>query len=680
MSVTEPGRTGVQAYEPVIGLEVHCELATATKLFCGCPNEFGAEPNTHVCPVCLGLPGSLPVLNEQAVEFALRFAEAVHLRVPEQSTFARKNYFYPDMPKDYQVSQYDEPITVDGWIDVDGGRVGIERAHLEEDTGKTSHVGGGGRIHEADHSLVDYNRAGVPLMEIVSRPDIRSAEQARAYVTELRGVLQAIGVSDVKMEEGSMRVDANVSVRPIGTSELGTKVEVKNMNSLRSLGRAIEYEIERQIGALESGERIVQETRHWDEADGRTHSMRTKEGSSDYRYFPEPDLVPVAPTDEMRDRVHGSMPELPANRRARLQEEWGISDNEARVLLGTPGLADYAEAAVDALDGGSPRDVVNWANGEVLGHLNESGLSPEVLPLAPDGLAELVGLVDAGLISRSQAKDVLGECLSEPKRPKQVVAERGLTQVSDAGAIGAVVDRVLAANADAVEGVPRRRRQGPQEEARFHHRRGHAGARGPGEPEGRQPAPRREARRRITVIPARFHCRMTAEKRTQSDNERELRRLATEQLGAVQSRTSVRGRADDRCDHPTGAQRQVGADPAARLRHHGRTVVESTIRDGCRPLGRRRGGRLARHRRCAVGYRGGARSADRALGAVTTPSSRGTARRPPRYAGRSSGPDGHRPDPGHHTDPHAHRPRRSVGGRPPARRDGERLRSEAGYP
>ncbi len=300
MSVGEQERAGVQAYEPVIGLEVHCELSTATKLFCGCPNEFGAEPNTHVCPVCLGLPGSLPVLNEQTVEYALRFADAVHLRVPEQSTFARKNYFYPDMPKDYQVSQYDEPITVDGWIDVDGGRVGIERAHLEEDTGKTVHVGGGGRIHEADHSLVDYNRAGVPLMEIVSRPDIRSAEHARAYVAELRGVLQAIGVSDVKMEEGSMRVDANVSVRPIGTSELGTKVEVKNMNSLRSLGRAIEYEIERQIGALESGERIVQETRHWDEADGRTHSMRTKEGSSDYRYFPEPDLVPVAPTDAMR--------------------------------------------------------------------------------------------------------------------------------------------------------------------------------------------------------------------------------------------------------------------------------------------------------------------------------------------------------------------------------------------
>jgi aspartyl-tRNA(Asn)/glutamyl-tRNA(Gln) amidotransferase subunit B len=441
----------VTQYEPVIGLEVHCELNTASKLFCGCANEFGAEPNTHVCPVCLGLPGSLPVLNEQTVEFALRFAEAVHLRVPEQSTFSRKNYFYPDMPKDYQVSQYDEPITIDGWIDVDGARVGIERAHLEEDTGKTIHVGGGGRIHEADHSLVDYNRAGVPLMEIVSRPDIGSAEQARAYAAELRSVLLAIGVSDVKMEEGSMRVDANVSVRPVGTSELGTKVEIKNMNSLRSLGRAIEYEIERQIAAIAATERIVQETRHWDEADGRTHSMRSKEGSSDYRYFPEPDLVPVAPTDEMRARVRESMPELPAAHRARLVEEWGIGASEARVLTATPGLAEYAEAAAAALDGGSPRDVVKWANGEVLGYLNESGLSPAVLPLAPDGLAELVGLVDAGVISRNQAKDVLGECLREAKRPKQVVAERGLSQVSDVDEIAAVVDAVLTTNAGAVD-------------------------------------------------------------------------------------------------------------------------------------------------------------------------------------------------------------------------------------
>ena len=431
-------------YEPVIGLEVHCELSTETKLFCGCLNEFGAEPNTHVCPVCLGLPGSLPVLNERTVEYALRLAEAVHLHVPGQSIFARKNYFYPDMPKDYQVSQYEEPITVDGWIDVDGARVGIERAHLEEDTGKSTHVGGGGRIHDAAYSLVDYNRAGVPLMEIVSRPDIRSADQARAYAAELRSVLEAIGVSDVKMEEGSMRVDANVSVRPVGASELGVKVEIKNMNSLRSLGRAIEYEIQRQIAAIGAGERIVQETRHWDEAEGRTGSMRSKEGSSDYRYFPEPDLVPVAPTDEMRERVRSAMPELPAARRARYVEEWGIADHDARTLVATPALARYAEAAVLALDSGAAKDVVNWCIGDVLAYLNESGLSPDVLPLAPDGIAELVGLVAAGTISRGQAKDVLAECLREPKRPSQVVAERGVEQVSDEGALAAAVDAVIA--------------------------------------------------------------------------------------------------------------------------------------------------------------------------------------------------------------------------------------------
>jgi aspartyl-tRNA(Asn)/glutamyl-tRNA(Gln) amidotransferase subunit B len=384
------------------------------------------------------------------VEYALRFAAALGFRVPDESIFARKNYFYPDMPKDYQISQYEEPILVDGAIDVDGVRIGIERAHLEEDTGKTTHMGGGGRIHEADYSLVDYNRAGVPLMEIVSRPDIRTAEQARAYVSELRGVLKALGVSDVKMEEGSMRVDANVSVRPVGTEAFGTKVEIKNMNSLRSLGRAIDFEIERQVAALEAGERIVQETRHWDEADGRTHGMRTKEGSSDYRYFPEPDLVPVAPSDAMRAAAAASVPELPAARRARLAADWGVSDADARVLVDVDGLADFAAAAVATLAGGTARDVANWCTGDVMAYLNETGLSVEVLPLAPDGLAELVGLVAAGTISRNQAKDVLAECLRTPKRPAQVVQERGLEQVSDAGALAAVVDQVLAANADAV--------------------------------------------------------------------------------------------------------------------------------------------------------------------------------------------------------------------------------------
>ena len=449
-------------YQPTIGLEVHCELSTATKLFCGCPNEFGAEPNTNVCPVCLGLPGSLPVLNATTVEFALRLAEALSFDVPERSIFARKNYFYPDMPKDYQVSQYEDPILADGVLDVDGTTIRIERAHLEEDTGKSQHIGGGGRIHGADHSLIDYNRAGVPLMEIVSRPDITSAEQARGYATELRSVLLAIGVSDVKMEEGSMRVDANVSVRPVGaTGELGTKVEVKNMNSIRSLGRAIDHEIERQIGALEAGERIVQETRHWDEADGTTHGMRSKEGSSDYRYFPEPDLLPVVPTEEQRARVRGSLPELPAAKRARLVAKWGLAEHDARVLVDVPGLAVYAEAAVVALSAGTPKagtpkagtpkDVANWCTGEVLAYLNESGLSPEVLPLAPDGLAELVGLIADGTLSRGLAKDVLDEALREPKRPRQIVEERGLAQVSDEGELAAVVDAVITTNAETVE-------------------------------------------------------------------------------------------------------------------------------------------------------------------------------------------------------------------------------------
>ena len=440
----------VADYEPVIGLEVHVELSTATKLFCSCPNEFGAEPNTNVCPVCLGLPGSLPVLNETAVEFAVRVGEAFHFDVPEESIFHRKNYFYPDMPKDYQTSQYDRPICSEGWIEVEGERIRIERAHLEEDTGKSQHIGGDGRIQGASHSLVDYNRAGVPLLEIVSHPDIRGAEQARSYAAELRSVLEAIGVSDVKMEEGSMRVDANVSLRPVGTEAFGTKVEIKNMNSLRSLARAIDYEIARQADLLDAGESVKQETRHWNENTGRSGSMRSKEQANDYRYFPEPDLVPVAPTDELRARVKETMPELPAATRARLMDAWAISDHDARVLVGTPRLAHFAEQAVATLTQGTPKDVVNWVTGDVLGYLNETGQSIEVLPLAPDALSELVELVATGKISRSQAKDVLGECLREPVRPKQVVADRGLEQVSDAGALEAVIDEVLATNADAV--------------------------------------------------------------------------------------------------------------------------------------------------------------------------------------------------------------------------------------
>jgi aspartyl-tRNA(Asn)/glutamyl-tRNA(Gln) amidotransferase subunit B len=441
--------TETRVWETVIGLEVHCELSTASKLFCGCPNEFGEEPNTNVCPVCLGLPGSLPVLNERAVEYALRVAEALHLRVPERSIFSRKNYFYPDMPKNYQTSQYDEPITIDGWLDVDGVRVGVTRAHLEEDTGKSLHMGGGGRIHDADHSLVDYNRAGVPLLEIVSEPDIRSAEQAKRYVEELRATLLAVGVSDVKMEEGSLRIDANVSVRPTGTTEFGTRAEIKNLNSLRSLVRAVDYEVERQSALIEAGDRVVQETRHWDEDGGRTISGRSKEEAHDYRYFPEPDLVPVAPTDEMRARVHAGMPELPAARRERLVEQWGIKEDDARVLVDVPGLADYAERAVAALKSGTAKDVANWVRQEVLGYVNENGLSPAVL--TPEMLAELVGLVTDGAVSRAQAKDVLAESMADDKWPRDIVEARGLTQVSDAGELGAIVDAVFAANAPAVE-------------------------------------------------------------------------------------------------------------------------------------------------------------------------------------------------------------------------------------
>ena len=438
------------AYEMVIGLEVHVELSTATKLFCGCPNEFGSEPNTNVCPVCLGLPGSLPVLNERVVEFALRIGEALHFSVPESSIFHRKNYFYPDMPKDYQVSQYDEPICIDGYLDVGGKRVGIERAHMEEDTGKTTHVGGGGRIHEADFSLVDYNRAGVPLMEIVSRPDIRSAEVARAYVSELRAVLEAIGVSDVKMEEGSLRVDANISMRAVGAEQMGTKVEIKNMNSLRSLGRALDYEQARQIARLNAGERIVQETRHWDEADGRTHGMRSKEEAFDYRYFPEPDLVPVAPDDAWRERVRVAMPELPANRRARLVDEWGIGEYDAGVLVALPGLADYAEAAVTAA-GAPAKDTLNWVTGDVLGFLNETGAAATTLLVDPSGLAELVALVRDGTLSRNQARDVLGRCLRSGDRPSDVVAAQGLAQVSDEGELAGVVSEIVAASSGEVE-------------------------------------------------------------------------------------------------------------------------------------------------------------------------------------------------------------------------------------
>jgi aspartyl-tRNA(Asn)/glutamyl-tRNA(Gln) amidotransferase subunit B len=427
-------------YETVVGLEVHCELSTATKLFCGCANAFGAEPNTNICPVCLGLPGSLPVLNERAVELAMRIGTALHCEI-RPSLFHRKNYFYPDMPKDYQVSQYDEPINVDGFLELpDGSRVGIVRAHIEEDTGKTTHVGGGGRIHEASHSLVDYNRAGVPLVEIVSAPDITSAEQARAYVSELRAILVATGASDGRMEEGSLRVDANVSVRPAGSSELGTRCEVKNLNSLRSLGRAIEFEAGRQADLLESGERILQETRHWDENASVTHSLRSKEEAYDYRYFPEPDLVPLVPDDDMRSKAASGVANLPAQRRQRLRALLGDGDGA---------LADQIQTVIDlSLDelvvaaaalGADARHALNRAANE----LAATGEHASTLDAA--SFTALLSLESAGTLSATQAKAVLAELAERGGDPAEIARRLGFEQLGSSE-LDAVVDEVVAAN------------------------------------------------------------------------------------------------------------------------------------------------------------------------------------------------------------------------------------------
>ena len=423
-------------WETVIGLEVHCELRTATKLFCSCRNAFGEEPNTNICPVCLGLPGSLPVLNRQAVEYAMRIGEALRSTV-RPSIFHRKNYFYPDMPKDYQISQYDEPINVDGWLGLpDGSRVGIERAHMEEDTGKTTHVGTSGRIHGADYALVDYNRAGVPLVEIVSKPDIRSAEQARAYVSELRAILLAVGVSDARMEEGSLRVDANVSVRHAGSDQYGTRCEVKNMNSLRSLGRAVDYEVARQVALLEAGERVVQETRHWDEDDGRTHSLRSKEEAFDYRYFPEPDLVPVAPPAEWVSSVQASLPALPAERRVTLASRAGVApaDVATVVSLGLDGLVTSAiEAGADA------RLALARASNEVAADI---GRAPS---LDVGAFARVLVMEGEGRLTATQAKQVLGELLASGGDPEGIARAHGFEAMGD-DALASVVDEVIAAH------------------------------------------------------------------------------------------------------------------------------------------------------------------------------------------------------------------------------------------
>jgi len=449
-----PYDEALSRYEPVIGLETHVELGTTTKMFCGCPTTFGLVPNSAVCPVCLGLPGSLPVANRAAIEYTIRIGLALNCSIASWCRFARKNYFYPDMPKDFQISQYDEPLCTDGWLDVvvEGRtvRVGIERVHLEEDTGKSLHVGGTtGRIHGAEYSLVDYNRAGIPLVEVVTKPvagtGAMAPDVARAYVTELRDLLRSLGVSDVRMEEGSLRCDVNVSLAPHGASEWGTRTETKNVNSLRSVERAVRFEIERQAAVLDAGQKVVQETRHFHEDNGSTTAGRSKEEAQDYRYFPEPDLVPVAPDRDWVEQIRASLPELPAARRARLQAEWGLSELEMTQLQNA-GALDLIGATVAA--GASASDARKWWMGELARRANATGADLAAVPITPAQVARVSALVKAGTINDTLARQVLDGVLAGEGDPDAVVAARGLAIVSDDAALTEAVDAAIAANPD----------------------------------------------------------------------------------------------------------------------------------------------------------------------------------------------------------------------------------------
>jgi aspartyl-tRNA(Asn)/glutamyl-tRNA(Gln) amidotransferase subunit B len=450
----------VERFDPVLGLEVHVELNTQTKMFCGCPTTFGAEPNTQVCPVCLGLPGSLPVVNRSAVESAIRIGLALNCTIAPWGRFARKNYFYPDMPKNFQTSQYDEPIAVNGYLDVpldDGSvfRVEIERAHMEEDTGKSLHVGGAtGRIHGAEYSLLDYNRAGVPLIEIVTKPIVgagaRAPELARAYVTALRDLLRALCVSDVRMDQGSLRCDANVSLMPKGSTEFGTRTETKNVNSLRSVERAVRYEMTRQAGVLLAGGRVVQETRHFDEGTGTTSPGRRKETAEDYRYFPEPDLVPIAPSAEWIEQLRTTLPELPWEHRRRIQAEWGLTDLELRDLVNA-GVLELIEATVAA--GAPAGEARSWWVSYLTQQANARGIEPAGLPITPAQVARVIELVASGKLSNKLARQVVDGVLAGEGEPDEVVAARGLAVVSDDTALLAAVDEALAAQPDVAEKI-----------------------------------------------------------------------------------------------------------------------------------------------------------------------------------------------------------------------------------
>ncbi|MGG3456922.1 Asp-tRNA(Asn)/Glu-tRNA(Gln) amidotransferase subunit GatB [Paenibacillus rhizolycopersici] len=434
-------------YETVIGLEVHVELHTKTKIFCGCSTEFGAPPNTHTCPVCLGHPGVLPVLNRQAVDYAMKAAMALNCEIGDISKFDRKNYFYPDSPKAYQISQYDQPIGLNGYIDieVDGKtkRIGITRLHLEEDAGKLTHVDGGYA------SLVDFNRVGTPLVEIVSEPDISSPEEARAYLEKLRAIMLYCDVSDVKMEEGSMRCDANISLRPQGQKEFGTRAELKNMNSFRGVVRGLEYEQLRQGEILDEGGEVVQETRRWDETQGKTFSMRGKEEAHDYRYFPDPDLVTLHIDQAWKDRIRASIPELPDARKARYTSEYGLPEYDAGVITSSKALADLFESSLSYTK--DAKAVSNWIMGDLLGYLNSNSLELSDVKLTGQGLGEMIGLLEKGTISSKIAKTVFKEMLQSGKLPQQIVEEQGLVQISDEGAILAIVQEVVANNPASVE-------------------------------------------------------------------------------------------------------------------------------------------------------------------------------------------------------------------------------------
>ncbi|RNL65208.1 Asp-tRNA(Asn)/Glu-tRNA(Gln) amidotransferase subunit GatB [Nocardioides marmoriginsengisoli] len=454
-----PYDDAIAAFDPAMGLEVHVELSTNTKMFCGCSVEFGAEPNTQTCPTCLGLPGSLPVINGKAVESAIRIGLALNCEIAEWCRMARKNYFYPDMPKNFQTSQYDEPIAFDGYLDVevDGEtyRVEIERAHMEEDTGKSLHVGGAtGRIQGADYSLVDYNRAGIPLIEIVTRPILGAGEKApavaRAYVATLRDLLLGLDVSDVRMEQGSMRCDVNLSLAPKGSDELGTRTETKNVNSLRSVERAARFEVSRQAALLQAGESILQETRHFHEDTGSTTSGREKSDADDYRYFPEPDLVPVAPSREWVAELKAALPVPLREQRAQLQADWGFTDLEMRDVVAAEAVGLIAETVAA---GAPPQAARKWWVAELTRRANEDGVELTELPITPAQVAAIQALVDAGTLNDKLARQVFDGVLAGEGEPDAVVAARGLAVVSDDGALGEAIDRAIEANPDVAEKI-----------------------------------------------------------------------------------------------------------------------------------------------------------------------------------------------------------------------------------